>query len=85
MKVFAILYTVIGLLAGLFFSLISMAGFLASSGQNAPGTFGFLFGAAAIVILPIVYAVIGAVGGAILAMIYNLVARFTGGISVELG
>jgi hypothetical protein len=70
MNVFAILYAVIGL-AGLFLSLISMAGFLAASGQNAS--------------LPTVYAVIGAVGGAILALIYNLVAQFTGGISIELG
>ena len=43
-----------------------------------------LFGAGAVVILPIVYGCIGFVGGLIMAPLYNLVAKVVGGIEVEL-
>jgi hypothetical protein len=38
-----------------------------------------------VLILPIIYAVVGLVGGIIAAAIYNLVARWTGGLEFELG
>jgi hypothetical protein len=50
-----------------------------------PGAFRFVFGVAAIVVAPIFYGIIGAIGGLVGAAIYNLVAQFTGGIQIELG
>jgi len=41
-------------------------------------------GAAAIIILPIMYGIFGFIGGAIGAWIYNLVAGWIGGIEIEL-
>ena len=85
MKVCAVLYAVIGLVAGAIFSLVGMAGLMARSNPELPAAFGLIFGAAAIIILPICYAIFGAIGGLIMAAIYNLVARYTGGIQIQLG
>lgn len=85
MKVCAVLYAAIGLFIGAIISLIGMAGFMARAGQDLPGAFGFLFGAAAIIIAPVFYGIIGAIGGLVMAALYNLVAQFTGGIQIELG
>jgi hypothetical protein len=41
------------------------------------------FGVGAIVILPIVYGVMGAIFAAIGAFIYNIVAGWVGGIEIE--
>jgi hypothetical protein len=38
----------------------------------------------AIVIAPVFYGVLGAIGGLIMAFLYNIVARMAGGIEVQL-
>jgi hypothetical protein len=43
-----------------------------------------MFGAGAIIILPIVYGCIGFIAMFIMAALYNLVAGWVGGISVDL-
>lgn len=48
------------------------------------GALGILFGVGAIIILPIVYGLLGFVGGAIVAWIYNIAARLIGGIELEI-
>src|SRR5262245_58524154 len=86
MKVCGVLYALLGLFIGMIFSLFSMVGLLAASGSSdAPAIFGFLFGAAAIVLAPVFYGILGAIGGLIMAALYNVIAKFTGGIQVELG
>src|SRR5262245_30847038 len=85
MKVSAVLYGFIGLIMGVIISLISLAGFMASASQDMPGSFRFFFGVAAVIVAPIFYGIIGAIGGLVGAAIYNLVAQFTGGIQIELG
>ena len=42
-----------------------------------------MFGAGAIVILPIFYGVLGFVGGAVTALAYNLIAGWTGGLEID--
>lgn len=86
MKVLGVLYAVIGLFVGAIFSLVSMAGFMAAAaGGEDSGAFAFIFGAAAIIVAPIFYGILGAVGGLIMAAIYNVIAKVTGGIQIELG
>ena len=54
--------------------------------DSSPGMPPFLapfFGVASIVIFPILFAVFGAIGGGLGAVIYNVAARFVGGIEVE--
>ena len=86
-KVMAVLYGAIGLLMGaIFFLVFSVAGIFGSSSQlseNA-GPLGFVLGAGSIVFFPICYAILGAIGGLIVAGLYNVIAKYTGGIEIEL-
>jgi hypothetical protein len=89
-KVAAIIYGVMGLIFGAFFSLLSLLGVFASGfGPDAPQGpgapfFGLLFGIGAIIVFPVMYACLGAIGGVIMAGAYNLVARLVGGIELEI-
>lgn len=80
-KLFAIMYAVLGLLIGACFSLIAMVGAAASEDF---GPFGALLGVGAIVAFPIIYGIAGAIGGLIMALIYNVCAKIAGGIEVEI-
>ncbi len=83
-----ILSAIAGLLVGLW-----MAGwFSILSGFTPAGTmfgekygpFEWIFSGLVIIIAPVFYGVFGFVGGIISAALYNLFARWTGGIKVEL-
>ena len=78
-KVYAVLYAILGLIFGVFFGIASSisGGAMAASGI---GNFGWL----SIIIFPICYAIAGFIGGIILAMLYNLVAGWTGGVELTL-
>jgi hypothetical protein len=82
-----VLYAVIGLLGGALFSLFAVvAGGMASRSETQlPPFFGMLFGVGAVIVFPIIYGMIGLVFGMIAAAVYNVVARLTGGIKIELG
>ena len=47
--------------------------------QNA-NPFGLLFGGIGLIILPVTYAIFGFIFGIIAALVYNLVAKWTGGL-----
>jgi hypothetical protein len=86
-KVFGAVYAGIGLVVGFFFSLIGIlqAMFLGGTDLgNGAAAFGFLFGIGAIVIMPVAYGVLGFVGGALGAFIYNLVSGVVGGMELVL-
>lgn len=81
-KVGAAVYALLGLVLGALFSLMGLlAGSMMSS---AMGGFGFMFGAGAIIILPICYGIFGGIFAAITAFIYNLVSGWVGGLEVDL-
>jgi len=85
-KVTGLLYAVIGLLVGAFFTLVisTIGSFVQQHEMPAGGAFmGALFGAGAIVMLPLFYGVVGFIGGAIAAAAYNLIAGWTGGLEIE--
>jgi len=83
-KVFALLQGVFGLVAGAFLALAGMLGAVAGGSDGPEGIVALLFGGAAIIILPVLYAIIGFVGGAVGALIYNVIAGLVGGIEVVL-
>ena len=85
-KMLAVVYAFLGLFFGGVISLFALMGAAAGSaaGGDTGGVVAMLFGAGAVVILPIVYGCIGFVGGLIMAPLYNLVAKVVGGIEVEL-
>jgi hypothetical protein len=84
MKISAIAYGLMGLLEGALMSVIfSVVRFANPGGRPMPPGFNALFGGFAIIIFPIVFAVIGAIFAGIGAAIYNVAARYVGGIQVE--
>lgn len=83
----ALLGLIIGVITAFFWGLTVLLG-IASSGQNAEGTgaligFGLLFGVGALILYPIILGIVGFIGGLITALFYNLVARFVGGLEIE--
>ena len=83
-KVLGVLYAVLGVIGGVLFALMGAMGFGIGRIPGAGGLgMGLGFGIAAIVIFPICYAVLGFVGGWIVASLYNWIARTFGGIILE--
>lgn len=87
------LYAAIGLIVGVIFSLASMLGALgglaASTGANTDEAAGalialipLLFGVGAIVFFPLFYGLMGFAGGALAALLFNLLAGVFGGIEM---
>ena|SRR5215471_1303286 len=87
MKIGAIIYAFLGLFIGIVMACVSLvAGSLTGMGGNVMGMriFGVGMGFGAIVVAPIIYAIIGAIGAGIAAVVYNLAARWMGGLEVDI-
>jgi hypothetical protein len=83
-KVAGLLYVVIGLIAGAFFSLVAMGGAALGAASGDDGAmFGALFGVGAIILFPIFYGCIGFVGTLIMAWLFNFAAGIVGGVEVD--
>jgi hypothetical protein len=84
-KILAALYAFWGFIFGAIVAVVALAGagMSAASDNPMPGWFGGLFGVGAIIFLPILYGLFGAIGGAITAVMYNVVAGMVGGLVVE--
>jgi len=82
-KTMGALYAALGLLFLPFFLLIGLAGSMISNqgGQNPfAGAVGMFFG----LLAPVFYRVLGFIFGALGAFLYNLIAKWLGGIEVQL-
>jgi hypothetical protein len=82
-KIALVVYAAIGLFVGIVVAGLSSIGALAGLASGESGMRGMVLGVGAIVILPILYAVIGALIWMLLAFLYNLVAGMMGGIELE--
>jgi hypothetical protein len=80
-KISGAVYAVLGLLFAPMFLLI---GTISSMAGQHPNPFGAIGGVAMAVVLPVFYGVIGFVFGALGAFLYNLMAKWMGGIQLEL-
>ena len=78
-KVVGLIYLILGLVFGACLSLISMLGFAGGTTSVLQG----MFGAAAIVVLPIFYGLLGFLGTLIMTSLFNVVVGITGGIEVD--
>ena len=77
-KILGLLYAIFGLIVGALFAVLSLFGL------NTEET-GLFFGSASIIIIfPILYGIMGFIGGLITAFFYNLIAGKIGGLEVEL-
>jgi hypothetical protein len=80
------IYGAIGLFIGAIFSLAALAGAAIGGVQNdQPGAaiVGAFMGVGAIIVLPILYGLMGFIGGLISAFLYNLFAGIFGGIELD--
>ena len=85
-KINGVLCAIIGLIIGFFWSIgaVLIGAFMSRFSENQDGgLFAILFGAGAIIFLPIFYGVFGFVSGLICAWLYNLLAGWMGGIEVD--
>lgn len=81
-KTLGALYFLLGFIIGV--PVLFFMSSVANTRSGMPG-FGNGFGIGMIIAMPVIYGVIGFIGGALMAAVYNLVARWTGGIGIDLG
>lgn len=81
-KITGLLYAVIGLLIGGIFSLVAMAGGLASDSPELAG-FGPVIGVAAVIVFPVLYGGLGFVTTLVAAWLYNFAAGIVGGVELD--
>ena len=88
-KMYAAIMLVISLLISIPYGLIVIiyslfgAGMMQGNAALAVGGGGVVLGIAIMIGLPIMYSLLGFVGGAIGALLYNLFSNFVGGIEIE--
>jgi hypothetical protein len=81
-KIGLVSYAFLGLIAGIFCSLIALTG--ASFAPYAHMPFAGTIGLMAVILCPIVYGIIGGIAAVIGALIYNLASGWVGGVEVEI-
>jgi hypothetical protein len=87
-RMMGLLYAVLGLFIGGLCALVALLGAGIVTETQAESAlapwFGLAFGVGAVVFLPVFYGLLGLIGGAISAALYNVVARMIGGMELEL-
>ena len=81
-KFAAVMYFILTAIFMIPFALIVLVAGSAIGGEG--GFFGGLFGGVFMIFMPIVYGVLGFVFVAIVCLLYNVIAKFVGGIEIEL-
>jgi len=86
-KISCILSAVLGLIVGIFYAIIGVfIGATAVTGAAGEPSAGLVagLGIAAIIVTPIIYGIMGFISGVIIAWLYNLVAKWVGGVELDL-
>jgi len=86
-KIMGVLYALMGLIILPFFAIFALVGvFTQSASENAGAAGAVAIGGGMLlmaVLIPVMYGVFGFVFGALSAALYNVIARWIGGIEVE--
>lgn len=91
-KIYAVMMLVISLLIaipyGLIIIVISLIGGIGTGSQDglsglAVGGGGVVMGIIVMIMIPVVYAIMGFIAGALCALIYNIFAGIVGGVEIE--
>ena len=86
-KTMAAIYGAMSLLFVPIFVILMIVGAVAGANEKSvpfAGALGIGFGLILIIVLPLLYALIAFVMGALMALIYNLASRWMGGVIMEL-
>ena len=81
-KIYGAISAGVGLVIGICFALASVVGAGLAESTEA-SFFGPLLGAGAVIALPVFYGIMGIIGGALGAVLYNVFAGMVGGVRVE--
>jgi hypothetical protein len=79
-RLMGLCYFALGLLLSPFFLLVGCLQQVAGARESL----GAIAGTAVAIMIPFLYAIVGFIGGAVGALLYNLFANWVGGIQVEL-
>jgi hypothetical protein len=82
-RLYGALTAAIGLIFGVIVALISTLGAGLSTVDDGPVWMSGVFGVGAILFLPIFYGLMGLVGGAITAVLYNIFSNIVGGVEID--
>jgi len=83
-KMMGVVYACIGLVGGFMFAFFSLVMGAAYREYTDVGfLFGAVFGVLAVILIPLLYGLMGFVGGAIMAFVYNVLAPRVGGVRFE--
>ena len=85
-KMMGVLYALLGLIFLPFFGLFALIGAFAQSGSKEAGAAGAIAAGGMLlmgILMPVIYGIFGFVFGALSALLYNVIARWIGGIEVE--
>lgn len=83
-RIVAAIYGVFGLVAGIFFTLAAFVGHgVSEEVAESASWLGPFFGVGAILALPVVYAILGYLGGLIGGWVFNNACQSMGGLKVE--
>lgn len=88
-KIQAVIGLVVGLIVGVLYAAIILvytlvgASLVGGDAKMAVGGGGIIAAVVALIGFPVLYTIIGFIGGAIGALVYNLCARMLGGIEME--
>jgi hypothetical protein len=88
-KILGTLYALLGLIVGGFFTIFAVLGISleAASGSSGAGPSGFegmVFGVMGLFFFPIMYGVMGFIGGLIMGILFNVVVGLVGGLELTL-
>jgi hypothetical protein len=79
-KVGLVVYALLGLVIGMFVSLVALLGVAIPGAPPRSG----LFGVFAIMFLPILYGIFGGLFSAVSALVYNFAAAWVGGLEMDI-
>lgn len=87
-KLMGLMYAAIGLLFGILYALFAVVGggaLLAMGGGDGAMSGGMMMGLGVVAVfaMPVVYGLLGFIGGLITALFFNFAAKYAGGLEVE--
>lgn len=83
-KIMGVVYAVLGFFFGILCSVVGLASSTFLPGpQQSFQSWSLFFGVGAIVFLPILYGLLGFLGGLFSAAIYNALAKWIGGVVID--
>jgi hypothetical protein len=83
-KIAGALYAILGLIFGAMISIIALAGGMATNAEEpGVGAMGAIFGAGAVILLPILYGCLGFLMTLLMTALFNMTARMVGGVQID--